>query len=251
MIPDSPATESRAVEADTLHTFPVDVEHVGIRVAIPVIIIISGVVLYLLISKLIVPVLTMDRVETDDVNDFLSIILAAIGALAVGAIGDRLLKRFWPSGRQLIVGRHSLRLHNKNNSEIAFAFGPESVPVSTAQWRFRVRRSSPRAQSGWYMLAVQVRQGDGPHDRPITFYSFMPPKKANALPNIADFTELLPRTEIEKKNQPLRVVSEQRRLDTVEEDRLVDGAELRPSDFLLTLETISPAIARPRSAVTR
>ena len=232
--------QTTATDSGEARTFPVDVEHVGIRVAIPVIIILGGIVLYLLISKLIVPALTMDRVETDDVNDFLSIVLAAIGALGVGALGDQILKRVWPSGRKLTLNSESLLLHNKNGSEIALSL---SRPVSATTWRFRVRRSSPRAQSGWYMMAVQIIQDD----KSITFYSFLPPKHADGLPLIKLFTEILPRTELEKKNQPLRVISEQRRLDTVENDRLVDGAELRPKDYLELLNGLKPFVVEWRS----
>lgn len=231
--------QTTSTEPGEARTFRVDVEHVGIRVAIPVIIILGGIVLYLLISKLIVPALTMGRVETDDVNDFLSIVVAAFGALGIGALGDHILKRVWPSGRNLTLNAESLLLHNKNGSEIALNL---TRPLSATTWRFKVRRSSPRAQSGWYMMAAQLIQDD----KSITFYSFLPPKQADNLPLIKLFTELLPKIEIEKKNQPLRVISEQRRLDTVEDDRLVDGAELRPNDYLEVLNGLRPFVAEWR-----
>jgi len=248
--PDLPSTAPGPTASDEARTFPVDVEHVGIRVAIPVIIILGGILLYLLISKLIVPALTMDRVETDDVNDFLSIVLAAIGGLALGAIGDRVLKRVWPSGRSLTLGTETLHLRNKDKSEIVCAL---RQPISATNWRFKVRRSSPRAQSGWYMMAVQLTQEDesARKTKLLTFYSFLPPKQANALPQIGLFTELLPRSEIDKPNQPLRMISEQRRLDAVENDRLIDGAELRPQDFLAVVGALTDHIAAWRSPLAK
>jgi len=250
---DQPNSQAAAPVADSaeVRTFPVDVEHVGIRVAIPVVIIVGGILLYLLISKLIVPALTMDRVETDDVNDFLSIVLAAIGALGIGALGDRVLKRIWPSGRTLTLTEQALSLKNKNEAEITLDLGAANQPLSATNWRFKVRRSSPRAQSGWYMMAVQVKQPDSPHNTPITFYSFLPPKQANDLPLISLFSELLPRAELEKKNQSLRVISEQRRMESVENDRLVDGAELRPKDFIMVIEALTEHITSWRSPVVK
>jgi hypothetical protein len=247
-------TAVSTANSDEARTFPVDVEHVGIRVAIPVIIIVGGILLYLLISKLIVPALTMDRVETDDVNDFLSIVLAAIGGLALGAIGDRVLKRVWPSGRTLTLIADTLRLKNKNEAEIVLelnAANQANQPLAATNWRFKVRRSSPRAQSGWYMMAVQVKQPENSKDQPITFYSFLPPKQADNLSVIGLFAELLPRAELEKKNQSLRIISEQRRLEAVEDDRLVDGAELRPKDFIAVLEALTPHIPAWRSPIIK
>lgn len=247
-------------------TFPVDVEHTGIRIVLPVIMIVGGIALYLLAStQLLVAVpdlgagaigrqlLTALEYQMPDLffepvnapflwyaSGFIALVVGLIGALLIGAIADRLLKRYWPSGRTLAWDGKALRLRNTRGipSEVVVTLDRR---VNIVTWHFVVQRSSPRAQRGWHMLAYQILQDDSQ----IILYTFMTPKAFAALPGADRFVELKANPVVRpgRRNtnvQALRVSSEQKRLDTVEAARLEVGAELRPADFAVVLNAVPP-----------
>ncbi len=223
--------------APAARTYPVDVEHAGIRIVLPILIVVGGLVIYFLLMPFIGRLL-LNVVGTDEPGGFVTAIIALVGALGIGALGDRLLKQIWPSGRTLHLSPETLRLHNGrrgHSAEVQINLGQRINPQA---WRFAVKRSSPRAPSGWQMLAFQVAQDD----QEMIVYTFMPPKKAAALPQYGLFSSLSGRREIEQGKLSLRETTEQRRLLKAENTRWEDGAELRPDDFSSVLEALIPHI---------
>jgi len=265
----------RASSEPSVRTFPVDVEHGGIRIALPVIMIAGGIALYVLLSSQIL-VLVPDRgagvigrqlvtaleyqmpdMPFDpgsapflrDANGIIGFVVGLLGALLIGAIADRLLKRFWPSGRTLTLEDGTLRLRNVRGtpSEVVVTLDRR---VNVTSWQFTVRRSSPRAQRGWHMLAYQLLQDDSQ----IVVYSFMTPKAFAALPDADRFVELksepAPRPGRQNANvQSLRTNSEQKRIAAVDAIRLEIGAELRPADFGVVLGLVMPLLERRPTTV--
>jgi hypothetical protein len=248
-------------------TFPVDIEHTGIRVALPVIMIVGGVALYSLMSAQLLalasdpgtgaigrqfinaleyqmpdmPFVVISPPFLWYASGFIALIVGVFGALLIGAIADRLLKRYWPSGRTLAVDGRTLRLKNARGipTEIAIMLDRR---VNIVAWRFEVKRSSPRAQRGWHMLAYQFLQDDAQ----VILYTFVTPKAFAALPDPDRFVELKsepaarPGRRTTTNVQSLRASSEQKRLDVVEATRLECGAELRPADFAVVLGAVTP-----------
>ncbi|MHB8629208.1 MAG: hypothetical protein ACYDBJ_20510 [Aggregatilineales bacterium] len=264
----------RDSSAPSARTYPVDVEHTGIRIALPAIMIAGGIALYALVATqllILVPDIGTGVIGRQlitalgyqmpdlvfypenapilrDASGFIAFFLGLVGALLIGAIADRLLKRYWPSGRTLTIDGQTLQLKDTRHapSEIVIALDRR---INTAGWQFTVRRSSPRAQRGWHMVAYQFLQDD----TQIIVYTFMSPKAFAVLPGADRFVELktdpTPRTARQTANvQALRVSSEQRRLDAIEAKRLECGAELQPQDFVTVLSVVIPRSDRPRSA---
>ena len=261
---------SRSASDPSTRIFPVDVEHTGIRVALPAVMIVGGVALYTLIATellILIPDVGTGVVGRQfitalgyqmpdlaffpesapvlrDASGFIAFFLGLVGALLIGAIADRLLKRYWPSGRTLSLDAATLSLKNARHMPSEQTILLERR-INTAGWYFVVRRSSPRAQRGWHMLAYQFLQDD----TQIIVYTFMSPKAFGALPDANRFVELktdpTPRTGRRAANvDSLRVSSEQRRLDAIEASRLENGAELQPKDFVTVVAAVSSVTPR-------
>jgi hypothetical protein len=227
-----PVSESQPVELSGARILPIDIEHGGIRLALPVLTVAGLIVGYVATSA----ILTALNV---DVAIGCFSFLAAIGmALASAAIGDTVLKRVWPSGRKLIVDQQGIVLEDRRKGrakDIRLHWDQRINPLS---WRFRVSRGSARVQKGWIMLGVKLLQDE----QDLTVYTFMPAKDAEKLPAYKLFTALAARVELESDKLPLREKSEQRRLLKAEQDRWEDGAEIRREDFPFLIETLTAHI---------
>jgi hypothetical protein len=262
--------DSNAAMPESSHspaqTFPVDVEHTGIRIALPVLMIGGGVALYSLVSTQLLALvsdpgagaigrqfITALEYQMPDLpflavsppflwyaSGFIALVVGVFGALLIGTIADRLLKRYWPSGRTLALDGRMLRLKNGRGTPTEIAIMLDRR-VNVIAWRFEVKRSSPRAQRGWHMLAYQFLQDDVQ----VILYTFMTPKAFAALPDPDRFVELTSEP-VRRLGRPtsnvqsLRASSEQKRLDLVEATRLECGAELRPADFVIVLGEAMP-----------
>lgn len=208
--------------------FPVDVEHMGIRLVLPFIAVASFIGLYAVISQILA------TINPEGSLNCVGLLMAVFGALGAAALADRLLKRMWPSGRTLTASRQSLHLIDKRkgrNREMRLNWGER---INVLAWRFTVKRGSARVQKGWIMLGCQLTQDD----EQITVYTFVPAKEADE-GHYADFTQLALREVLEKGQLPLREANYQRRLLKAESDRWQDGAELRREDFAQVVEMIT------------
>ena len=233
---------SQSIESNGIRTFPVDVEHMGIRIVIPIVIIVSGVGLYAWLNTAWPDLLINSFGVTDDAISGISAIIIAIGgALGIGAIADRLLKRFWPSGRSLMLDPAAITLTNLKDQSVVTLHRDKRLNVRS--WRFTVRRNSPRAPRGWYMVACQFMQDEAE----LTVYSFLPPRKFEGLPLARTCLELQTpperATDFNPRSTPLRGRMEQRVLSELETGRLLTGAELRPVDFSVFVNTLAGEVS--------
>jgi len=219
--------------------FPIDVEHAGIRLALPIIMLIGFVLLFISLSP-VVAVFAEGLLGTDAGDGVLTFFVALIGSLGFGVLADRLLKRVWPSGRTLAVSTDGLRLLDRRATkplEVHILFAQR---INRLTWRFTVKRSTPRAPSGWQMLACQLTQDDAQ----ITLYTFMPPKKVASWPDQRLFVSTLAeRSMIEAGRLPLREMAEQRRILAAENERWTDGAELTADAFVQVMSLLSAHVS--------
>jgi hypothetical protein len=210
------------------HVFPLDIEHGGIRLALPVLTVIGFVVGYVGSSAVI------DTMKLDASAGCISFFVGGLVAVITSLLADRFLKRIWPSKRTLALNPERVRLQDqrKNREDVQIDWGGD---LSMLAWRFEVSRRSSRIPKGWYMLGIQLTQGE----TDLTLYTFMSPKDAELLPTYRRFVPLQSRAAINKGQGTLREISEQRRLLKAEDARWMDGAEVRREDFAILLESIS------------
>ncbi len=215
--------------AEVSHVFPIDVEHPGIRLALPVMIVIGFIVGYLLTSSVL-------RIVNGDLAvGCFPVVGGIIFSLIASAAGDNLLKRIWPSGRSLSVDPDGMELRDRRKGKPPSLHIAWSQRVNALAWRFTVKRGSARIPKGWIMLGLQLLQDESM----LTLYTFMPEKAATALHEYAAFQLLAPRAQLESNELPLREKIEQRRLHKAEDERWEDGAELRRQDFQLLLDVLT------------
>jgi hypothetical protein len=210
------------------HVFPLDIEHGGIRLALPILTVTGFVAGYVGSSAVI------DALNLDTSAGCIAFFVGGLVAVITSLFADRVLKRIWPSKRTLALTHERVRLNDqrKNREDVQIDWGRDLAMVA---WRFEVSRRSSRIPKGWYMLGLQLSQGE----TDLTLYTFMSPKDAEVLPTYQWFVPLQSRAAINKGQGTLREVSEQRRLLKAEDARWMDGAEVRREDFAILLESIS------------
>lgn len=213
--------------AQPVLTFPVDVEHAGIRLALPVITIVAFVGLATLLGNF------ATQLSPESGLNCLAWIVAVFVAVGLAALADRVLKRIWPSGRELTLTDQAVILRDARRAGSQITELQWAERINVLAWRFVVRRGSARVQKGWVMLGCQLLQDDDQ----ITIYTFMPAKEADA-PPYADFVPLVTRDVLEKGTLGLREANQQRRLLRAEAERWQDGAELRRADYAQLIDAL-------------
>lgn len=209
-------------------SFPLDVEHSGIRLALPLIAIASFIGLLWLLSNVL----------RGEENSCLNILMASAGALGVMALADGVLKRVWKSGRTLSVNEHKITVRDarsKRASEVTFDL---TQRVNVLAWRFTVKRGSPSAPRGSVLLAMQLLQ----NEESVALYTLISAKESDEA-KFAEFIPLMPRSSVIQEKLPLRELAQQRRLLQAEEQRWHEGAEMRRQDFIVLLETLKASHA--------
>lgn len=212
-----------------LHTMPIDVEHLGIRVALPILTVMGFILTYLLVSA------AFNALNPDGTLSCLALIAALFGGIGFAAVAERILKKIWGSGRALILEGNELRFQSRKASPSTSASSPILLDrrVNLLAWRFTIKRGSAKVQKGWIMLGCQITQDDNQ----ITVYAFVPSKEADA-PRYQNFIQLVLRSVLESGELPLREANKQRRLLRAEDERWMDGSELRREDFAALIDTL-------------
>lgn len=105
-------------------------------------------------------------------------------------------------------------------------------------WRFLVMKSTPKAPSGWSMLAMQLSQDD----TDMILYTFLSPKQVKTFSLYHLFHVLLTSKDAQSPKLGVKESAEQRRLRKLEQARWENGAELRAADFLSLIESLMPLI---------
>jgi hypothetical protein len=222
------AIQSGPADHSEARTLPVDAEHAGVRVGVPLAALAGGVLIFLVASAI------LNAISDAGPLSCLALIVAGIGGLVIAAMADRFLKQLWPSKRVLRVDDSGLQLIDRRRR------GSENVMhvawasrINAIAWRFTVKRGSARINKGSIMLGVQLVQDD----MSIILYTFAPSADADA-PRYKDFVQLMPRTVVAKGDLPLREANRQRRLLRLEDERWDDGAELLADDFAYLIDRL-------------
>lgn len=206
----------------------VDAEHMTIRLAVPVFMLVSAVVTHL------IGLLIIDDLLSDAGINPLCVLLPLdfMALLAGGYVIESLLKRWMPSRRfaRLSVDELVLTDGRHNPPEMIRIDWHRTVNVQA--WRFRIWQRS-HVPKGWYCLAAQLLQDESE----MILYTFMAPEEAEIVPGINHFVRLLRRKEIGTLSD-LRIAAEQRRLLKLEDARWEDGAEINKEDFKAVLAHI-------------
>lgn len=224
-------TSSTVTTTANATIYPLDAEHGGIRLLLPLLSIAAFILIFVLISSLNLP----------NTADYIGCLAFAVGvAAAVGTafVADRLLKRLWPSSRQLVFDDQLVSLHDKRHPENDRTLRL-AERINALAWRFTVKRGSARVQRGWTMLGMQLMQDE----RTLTLYTFMPPKQAEALTLYRAFVALAARSDINDGKLSLRETAAQKRLLTAEDERWREGGEIDRAHFQQLLDQLQPHVA--------
>jgi len=147
---------------------------------------------------------------------------ASLGiGLVIAWLGERLLRRRWPSGNWVEIFPGGIRFQHRGEiGEIAF-----DRPVEAARWRFRLGDRIRRGlhPTGWECYAVRLVQ-----DRAaLSLYGFLPPRAALELSSRLDFHLLPDHTD---KNAALK--GPHTAYLAAERLRAAEGMELEAADFV-------------------
>ena len=205
------------VSVDSIRV-PVDVEHVGVRLGVPL----------LAVASLVVSLWAWPRFfsaigQSASWLGLLAMPLALVTTIAVAFAGDRLIKKFWTSGRELELDRRQLVLRKKGQADQAISW---DAHVNVLYWRFNVPRRG-RVPKGHFCLAAQLLQDE----EMVTIYTFLDPKRTDEISNFDAFVPLSSRSSVKDERASMRVAGQQRRLLQAEDERWRNGAELNAADF--------------------
>lgn len=203
---------------DMARRIPVDVEHLGIRIMVPLL---AGAAL--LLTFVLGPVVLDIFGLQDTLLSGLVLPVAIALAVAVAYGSDRFLKQRWPSGREILVNDEALVLRDKKQPEQVIAWNGR---VNLLTWRFVVARRG-RIPKGYYCLAFQLIQDEDL----VTVYTFCDPKHFEDIEDHERFTPLASRKTLKDDTLSLRAAGQQRRLLQAEDERWQHGAELTLEDF--------------------
>src|SRR5262249_13914859 len=138
----------------SVHVIPIDVEHGGIRLLLPLITLAGLAAGYILTSTIVT------ALNIDIAIGCVSFAGAIVGALALAAVSDQVLKRIWPSGRSLTLDSEGLQLEDKRRGATKSQRIAWSQRINVLAWQFKVSRGSARVPKGWKMMALQLIQDD-------------------------------------------------------------------------------------------
>jgi hypothetical protein len=242
MMPETMPSSSPVVSAQS---YPLDIEHIGIRLALPLSILISGVLYYNLLSAIV-------EASGQIAGSFncLLMLISLFAGLFTGLLVDKLLKRFWQSGRSLNVDSVGLTLRLSKGRGANAQVESTSLqwagaePLEVLGWRFQVKRRSARVQKNWWMLGCRLGQAE----QTISVYAFIAPEVIEQ-ERYAPFVALVPRKTLETGDLPLRELNKYRRLIGAEDARWQEGVEMRAADFTAFVDLLlAQGVAWPESS---
>lgn len=213
-------------------TIPVDSEHIGVRLLIPLLAF-GGIAAGILLSG-VVQALLGELVSVWCVAMGLSIVFAIV----LTQIGELVIKPRWPSRRYLVLDEDGLILRHRKAAQhhLDFQFRWADKPTVHC-WYWEVETRKTRVRRGWYCVVVRLSV----MEKYVTVYTFMPQADLEALPRYNDwFIRLLPKAVREKMTATdPRGAAVQSRYKKLESERWLDGAEVVAKDFIVILNVIS------------
>jgi hypothetical protein len=218
---------SSSPASDHTHTIPVDVEHIGIRLMIPIFTIIG------LVAGFLLGVLLIHAVDESIAGVCGGLPLALVLTAVLLSIGERVIKPRWHSGRHLELDQQSLTLVDKRHGRHERNRLAWSEPVHVDGWYFEVPTRRGRVPKGWYCVSVHLSQ----NDQEVIVYTFMSPEDARQMKQWeSGFTQLVSEKSsfLNTKRRAVhhaRQAAQYKKLKGYEQERWSDGAEISPEDF--------------------
>ena len=226
---------------------PADPEHRGLRFAVPLILILSFWLTYLLVSAL----LRRAFPEWGSVV-FLSCLGALPISLLVAGVGESVLKRVWPSGREVIVRPDSVILRRPDRPDKRVELDDHLFQL---WWAFPLgdypRGGRERRVSGDHWCVAGQLQQNGER---LVCFCFVPRATAQTWSHDYDLRELNPEEVYDtsfraRLGAPVRpelpsdvIAGDSGRHWLAERNRWEEGVELGASDFEILLQVVhSPA----------
>lgn len=221
-----------------------DREHSGIQFSIPLIILAAGVGAFLLVDPLVLEPLS-DGGGLGGYRPFVRFVLAVVLGLAVGGLAESLLKRAWPSGRQLRLDPGGLTIAEKGKGAGRIQWDKR---VNILRWQFPMRGHSRagrerRVPASHSLYACRLLQDEVA----VIAYCYLAPRQQKDLVEPAHFVELdmsyLKEPGVLKRfNPPGRpaipsalLTGKHGQLWAAEKERWQGGFELDPADYAILI----------------
>lgn len=231
-----------------------DQEHAGVRTAVFVLLFVCVLVSYLLLSLL---VNLLNPAGAPDGAFFFTCGGGVVLGLGLAWLGEKLLKRFWHSGRMLTLTDDELRVTNRDAPEMAIAW----AEMAGLYWQFSLKGfqrggRERRVNKDWVCLAVQLLD----KEQPVIAYTYLPTQKATSLATAVaplTFHTINPQDVYESRissrfNPPERPEIPSRVLAgkdgkywLAERKRWAAGFELTAVDFQTLITAVHQHLARP------
>jgi hypothetical protein len=232
--------ESMSVTGQIPKVIYADQEHSGIRIGVLTILFIGFPLAFILLN------VRFGNASVGLLADF-SIAFACLGALilalGLAAIGERLMKGVWHSGRKVMVEQQGLRAKLADEEEVTIRWSDRATAI---RWYFQMSGypkagRERRVPNNHYCLACQVRQSG----QFLIVYAFMSKKIAEKLLDKSEYVRINPgefykagryrrfRGSLERPEIPSHVLlGEQGPYWLAERRRWTEGLELEKEDFV-------------------
>ena len=217
-----------------------DREHSGIQFAVPLTILAACVGAFFLVDLVLLEPLS-DGGDLGGYRPLARFVLAVVFGLAIGGLAESLLKRTWPSGRQLRLDASGLTAVEKGKSAQRIQWGKR---VNTLLWQYPMRGHSRggrerRVPASHSLYACRLLQDEVA----IIAYCFLAPRQQRELLEPAHFVTLdMPQLKesgmLKRLSPPERPVippalltGKHGQLWAAEKERWQVGFELDPADY--------------------
>ena len=239
-------TQSPSPNPDSI-TLHADKEHGGIRLSVPLIMLLAAILCFLLVDRLALAPL-LNGGDWEGFRPFLRILLSVVLGVIVGGGAEAFLKRRWKSGRFLRLEDGALTIQEKNIPAQRIEWNKR---VNILRWRFTLRGyprggRERRITTGHHLLACRLLQDDVQ----VTFFCYLSSKRTAEVPGIAKFvtidmaklygSNLLSRfSRPERPSIPAKMLSsKQGQIWAAEKGRWETGFEMEPSDFVTLMSAL-------------
>lgn len=225
-----------------------DKEHGGIQFIVLLAILIGAIVSFILIDPLILAPL-LGGGDFNDYRPFLRFVLSIVSGVAIGGLGEYLLKRTWHSGRQLCLDEAGLTVEERDKPVQRLLWDQR---VNVLCWAYPLRGFSRggrerRVPSNHSLYACQLLQ----NDYSAIVHCYLSPRQADTIVGNRQFTQLditkLLDTKLTKRFGPPQrpsvsaslLTGKHGQLWAAEKTRWSRGLELDPSDFATLLDWLA------------
>ncbi|UCG23484.1 MAG: hypothetical protein JSW55_15240 [Chloroflexota bacterium] len=224
-----------------------DQEHSGLRAGVMATVLIAFSLTFLIVNA----ILSGPLFEGQFVSTYafaVTCILALLIALAVAGAGESIMKRYWTSGRRVVLNDSSLEATLPKGKHARIDW---SARVWAIRWYFSLkgypRGGRERRLSAKHLcLACQLQQDEVK----LIVYGYMKEKEAEALLNGGEFQRISPADYYERRRLPVRQSTDRPKIPVdvlagkdgpywlAEQRRWSEGIELTAKDFAVFYEAV-------------